>query len=109
MPTYLAYWMLVWMSVNAPTNQKPQIVHEACESATLCDGLVADDNGNMTAQSITWIEPPQYVPAVHRDVKCTQGRWYYADSSWTCADKSRVLLTAEDGTKHCILFNQGGK
>jgi len=23
---------------------------------------------------------------------------------WTCADKSRVLLTAEDGTRHCIKF-----
>jgi hypothetical protein len=24
--------------------------------------------------------------------------------STTCADKSRILLTAEDGTKHCIKF-----
>ena len=24
--------------------------------------------------------------------------------SWTCADKSRILLTAEDGTKHCVKF-----
>ena len=23
---------------------------------------------------------------------------------WSCADKSRVLLTAEDGTKHCVKF-----
>lgn len=23
---------------------------------------------------------------------------------WTCAEKSRILLTAEDGTKHCIKF-----
>jgi len=23
---------------------------------------------------------------------------------WTCADKSRVLLTSEDGKKHCIKF-----
>lgn len=23
---------------------------------------------------------------------------------WGCADKSRILLTAEDGTKHCIKF-----
>ena len=23
---------------------------------------------------------------------------------WTCADKSRVLLTAEDGSKHCVKF-----
>jgi hypothetical protein len=25
-------------------------------------------------------------------------------SEWTCADKSRILLTAENGTKHCIKF-----
>lgn len=23
---------------------------------------------------------------------------------WSCRDKSRVLLTAEDGSKHCISF-----
>jgi hypothetical protein len=27
---------------------------------------------------------------------------------WTCADRSRILLTAEDGTKHCIKL-LGGK
>lgn len=25
---------------------------------------------------------------------------------WTCADKSRILLYAEDGTRHCLKFNQ---
>lgn len=24
---------------------------------------------------------------------------------WTCADKSRILLTAEDGERHCIKLN----
>lgn len=24
---------------------------------------------------------------------------------WTCADKSRILVTAEDGTKHCLKFS----
>ena len=24
---------------------------------------------------------------------------------WTCADKSRILLTSEDGKKHCVKFN----
>jgi hypothetical protein len=23
---------------------------------------------------------------------------------WTCGDKTRVLLTAEDGTRHCVKF-----
>lgn len=27
--------------------------------------------------------------------------------NWTCSDKSRILLTAEDGTRHCVKF--GGK
>ena len=25
---------------------------------------------------------------------------------WTCRDKSRILLTAEDGTKHCLKFGE---
>lgn len=25
--------------------------------------------------------------------------------SWTCADKSRILATAEDGSKHCLRFS----
>jgi hypothetical protein len=25
--------------------------------------------------------------------------------TWTCADKSRILLTSEDGKKHCVKFN----
>jgi len=28
----------------------------------------------------------------------------HARVSWICSDKSRILLTAEDGTKHCIKF-----
>ena len=26
------------------------------------------------------------------------------DLKWTCTDKSRILLTAEDGSKHCVKF-----
>ena len=29
------------------------------------------------------------------------------DYEWSCRDKSRILLTAEDGSKHCVKF--GGK
>jgi hypothetical protein len=29
--------------------------------------------------------------------------------TYTCADKSRVLLTGEDGTKHCIKFSTQGE
>jgi hypothetical protein len=24
------------------------------------------------------------------------------ETRWTCEDKTRILLTAEDGTKHCV-------
>jgi len=26
---------------------------------------------------------------------------------WTCSDRSRILLTAEDGSKHCVKFGAG--
>lgn len=30
----------------------------------------------------------------------------YSDvQEWTCADKERILLMAEDGSRHCIKFN----
>ena len=29
---------------------------------------------------------------------------YQPAQVWTCADKSRVLLTSEDGVRHCIRF-----
>jgi len=29
---------------------------------------------------------------------------FKCSTRWTCADKSRVLMTAEDGTRHCIKF-----
>lgn len=31
----------------------------------------------------------------------------HVEYHYTCADKSRILLTAEDGTRHCVKF--GGK
>lgn len=34
---------------------------------------------------------------------CQAGKNQY-EKIWTCADKSRVLLTSEDGKKHCIKF-----
>lgn len=42
-------------------------------------------------------------------VDCRAGEWSVSEraylcyqTTWTCADKSRVLLTSEDGTKHCL-------
>ena len=34
----------------------------------------------------------------------TLQRWQETQTSWSCADKSRVLLTDESGKKHCIKF-----
>jgi len=64
------------------------------------------------------LNPPMDVPAIKRvsrienDISCfslTTGKPKPVDCrpkkiTWTCADKSRVLLTAEDGTRHCIKF-----
>lgn len=62
---------------------------------------------------------PMDVPAV--EVIDHKDDWYYMKTydvpeqeemfrgdrkRWTCADKSRILLTAEDGTKHCVKFDQ---
>lgn len=61
----------------------------------------------------------QDVPAIEVPVKekyCSYGggsgpfetcyRYDYLERTrWTCMDQSRILLTAEDGTKHCIKFN----
>lgn len=61
---------------------------------------------------------PMGVPAIrenklthHKGDPChTMGAMYCSYNAdvygpvWTCADKSRVLLTAEDGTRHCIKF-----
>ena len=63
---------------------------------------------------------PMDVPAVQEDYvahKKSEGfacgqDWCVAtkdilEKRWTCADKSRVLLTSEDGARHCIKFPQG--
>jgi hypothetical protein len=40
--------------------------------------------------------------------ECCDGNWPYCheEGITTCADKSRILLTAEDGSKHCVKFPQ---
>ena len=60
--------------------------------------------------------PPMDVPAIEHISRIENGISCFssntgkpmdcrpAERTWTCADKSRVLLTAEDGTRHCIKF-----
>lgn len=39
--------------------------------------------------------------------KMVANRCQYTWDQWTCADKSRILLTDESGKKHCIKFPKG--
>ncbi|MCU1305135.1 MAG: hypothetical protein JWQ87_5419 [Candidatus Sulfotelmatobacter sp.] len=60
--------------------------------------------------AIQWECPPapepRDVPAVLKSCKhqatCTEAE--ALSPFWMCADKSRVLLTSEDGKKHCVKF-----
>jgi len=53
--------LVMYMWAHAHVAVPKTSVHEACESATLCDSLVADDTGNITAPSATWDWPkPSY-------------------------------------------------
>lgn len=55
---------------------------------------------------------PMDVPAVQvqRKEKCgvniANDGYACAFTYWTCSDKSRILLTSEDGTRHCVKFSQ---
>lgn len=75
------------------------------------------------AEGIVTIEPPvkpeaMDVPAV-LEVTPDDGLWWNVEGTgpndvqvkgeqrrWICRDKRRVLLTSEDGKKHCVLFPQ---
>lgn len=67
-----------------------------------------------TSATIT-VESPKSVPSIQvkdgysflgscSEEEKTESRGYCIQSRPTCADKSRVLLTSEDGEKHCIKF-----
>jgi len=51
---------------------------------------------------------PTDVPAIHRSglsyADCAALLLTICEPDYTCADKRRVLLTSEDGVRHCILF-----
>jgi hypothetical protein len=66
-------------------------------------------------------EPPMDVPALTETKSCFDTFSLAYSTGWsisedakhgckitfaTCADKSRILLTAEDGSKHCVKFPQ---
>lgn len=46
-------------------------------------------------------------PDPQHGTECCDGKWPYChpEGITTCADKSRILLTAEDNSKHCVKFN----
>lgn len=53
------------------------------------------DTKDYTVWSERWAKWPS---------KACEGKPMNTPLPWTCADKSRILLTAEDGSKHCVKF-----
>ena len=118
-------FLLMWMWAQAGQPPSPLGV---CKPLFWNMASYEDEAGNMTAQSITYIAEPQDVPAVQERYSnmedCNQdcdvnergelencklnNHLMYCPNSikvWrtrlSCADKSRVLLTAEDGKHWC--------
>jgi hypothetical protein len=54
--------------------------------------------------------PGELIPGVKTASECGNLELrcynYPANETWTCADKSRILLTDEGGGKHCIKFTK---
>jgi hypothetical protein len=73
---------------------KSYLISEGCEEGVaVCsnDAMVCSHHGKLPGS-----KGASYV--IGEPVQCGGG-W-----EWTCADKSRVLLTDESGGKHCIKF-----
>ena len=78
---------------------------------------VTKEHDEQMGRALTIVADPIDVPAIqeNRHTKCVPPviGWgggghcerYEDEMVTTCVDKSRILLTAEDGTKHCIKFH----
>lgn len=89
--------MMMWAQQPTAELKSPKFVEAPI--------VFVDGRGNFSS-----VEPFD-VPAVHRD-----GEWDYCNPEnvgtkncfspphWTCKDKRRVLLTAENGERHCVLL-----
>jgi len=90
------------------------------------DGQVPDQSDAVPRQKIIDVPAIQaeYGPLVY--TLCDQGCWDvlytpqdqlviagklkpHRNKHWTCADKTRFLMTAEDGSKHCVRFPEPGE
>jgi hypothetical protein len=66
----------------------------------------ATSTANVRSTATQW-EPtlePADVPAIQEGELYKPGDKLFWSTRWTCADKSRILLVAENGTRHCLKF-----
>jgi hypothetical protein len=90
----LALWM---MMAGGQQGKSPVSISDCYVACRLANGC--------TDREVEWVCPQaQDVPAIQELCSNPQG---CQGSAWTCADKSRVLLTGEDGQHHCIKFGDG--
>ena len=75
------------------TAQKPSVACYTAENCSTCAKFC----------EVIYPKPePIDVPAIMK------GRWSdssHFEGAYTCADRSRILLTSEDGKEHCIKFH----
>lgn len=68
----------------------------------------SSDKGPKLAPTRTSRLEPVDVPAIEvftaEEIQVRCQKLGACSQVWTCADKARILLTAEDGTRHCIKF-----
>lgn len=85
--------------LDVPAVQEP--VESECFAGDVggARGWICNNNGRVPKNSRT----PSYM-TFDGGSETIKGEGGYL---WTCSDKRRVLLTGEDGTRHCVLF--GGK
>lgn len=120
--------IVLWMAMQGQTITLHGTV-PSCSSAGIDETCVVEGPQvtgcfgiQPTSESICfsghWLTPAHMpkvdVPAiqgecVNRVNSCDSatGKWCRSDCanySWTCTDKSRVLLTSENGKKHCVKF-----
>lgn len=83
-----------WAVIKLPTD-KPWPPHCVANDKTSADAMLRIDSISNEALILRGAKPHDEVV-----VYCDYG----GTLSWTCAEKSRILLTDEAGRKHCIKF-----
>ena len=110
--TSLALWILMAMM---QATQYTVITGDPCGFPDIQGHLNAEQKKclqGMDSSYGKWITQkgePMDVPAIQVTTDCFRGDEKaggakYFCGTWTCADKSRVLLTDEKGGRHCVKF-----